>query len=578
MISLKRFISIITSMLVMAILAVIFFPMMTGSKDVDPNLLNEVVEVVYTDLEGNTTQVTGTNVPTPQKGETFDITVPLDTVNQVSNADLCLMFYHCTVEVTYGDRVLYSYGQELAEKGGFIGSVYVIAPIPDEAWGDSLTIHLVATESGSEIGLDDITICRGEKSYLYYVAGNEVLFACFFTVIILAIIFIVTLLFSGRLKQSQVRMGIYACSFALLLSMWVFGYYGLNRLMISSEKICADMEYILLYFAPAPVCMYMYELERTKKEKYIYLGMAGTYILAGIVLSILNYTNIVHFSKTLTIFHVLLAIGCVYTIVSIYRDRRANNIGKVITKYGLTVLVLSAFLDLLRFSVKHYTMADWDFLYVSVVPFGIIIFIATMVYGFIQSLLAGEVNRQERERLTTMAYTDSMTGLSNRAEYNRVIDELREKGTLDYAIIFFDLNFLKKTNDLYGHNMGDAYIKEVALTLRKTFGKDAFCGRLGGDEFIAVLKGTRSRMVSAYLKEFDEAIEALDQSKAYPFRISVPYGISVSTKKRSIPVDDAVKLADERMYDAKLKSKEKLKAEDEAHGVQDGGYHDDRED
>lgn len=555
----KRAIPIVLALIAAFVLALVFFPKMLGTDKIWQDMFDDSVDVTYHKSNGEVVQYKGTNFPAPERGELIEVNVALPEIRRAYGDVFCYMYYHAATEVYFEDELLYSFGKEEYEKGAFIGSVYVQTPIPQDAWGKSLTIRLYPSEGGSEMGLDHITVVPMQKSYLYFIKGHEVLYIVFFALIVVSVFLTITLVATCRFHNSQICAGIFASVFAMLVSLWMFSYYGMNRLIINDQRVCAHMEYILLYLAPAAVAMYMYAIERSKKEKAMYLVATCIYVVTSIVLTVLNYATSIHFAKSLFVFHILLAIGCVFIIWSVYSDMRNSNIGKVYTRYGISVMIVAVVLDLIRFSIKHYTMADAPILYISLVPVGITLFVASMSYGFIKSFLEGEINRNEREQLTQMAYTDGMTGLSNRASYNQKIEEMRQKNASEFALIFFDLNNLKKANDEYGHDMGDAYIKEISILLRKTFKRDAFCARLGGDEFIAIIEGPRCRMVSSYLTEFDEAVANLDASKAYPFSIAAPHGTAISTKKRVITVDEAVKLADERMYDAKSKSKKQVK-------------------
>lgn len=91
-----------------------------------------------------------------------------------------------------------------------------------------------------------------------------------------------------------------------------------------------------------------------------------------------------------------------------------------------------------------------------------------------------------------LAYTDPLTGVKNKASY---IDEVGKMEVLiadenikDFGIAVFDLNGLKKINDTLGHEKGDEYIKEACKIICKYF-KHSPVFRIGGDEFVVILKG-----------------------------------------------------------------------------------------
>lgn len=108
----------------------------------------------------------------------------------------------------------------------------------------------------------------------------------------------------------------------------------------------------------------------------------------------------------------------------------------------------------------------------------------------------------ERDTLRRVAHTDSLTGLSNRAAFQAWLARLPEVSGADLVIV--DLDRLKETNDLAGHDAGDALIVEAGRRLAAAAGPDALVARVGGDEFVAIVEG----MACARLPAILEAIEA----------------------------------------------------------------------
>lgn len=104
--------------------------------------------------------------------------------------------------------------------------------------------------------------------------------------------------------------------------------------------------------------------------------------------------------------------------------------------------------------------------------------------------LEREARVRERQRL---AFTDSMTGLPNRACFNARFNDMLAQGDCDWGLILVDLDNLKLVNDTFGHGAGDALIGAVAARVGPIVG-DGKLFRLGGDEFavIAPLDGDQS--------------------------------------------------------------------------------------
>ncbi|MET0535354.1 MAG: EAL domain-containing protein [Steroidobacter sp.] len=115
------------------------------------------------------------------------------------------------------------------------------------------------------------------------------------------------------------------------------------------------------------------------------------------------------------------------------------------------------------------------------------------------------------QRIERLAYFDSLTGLPNRQRCMEQSDVMFEEATLageSVAVIYVDLNSLKRVNDTFGHAMGDAVLQAFAKRLQQTVARfeiessRLMISRLGGDEFVVVL---RQRAARAYALRVGEA-------------------------------------------------------------------------
>jgi diguanylate cyclase (GGDEF)-like protein len=91
---------------------------------------------------------------------------------------------------------------------------------------------------------------------------------------------------------------------------------------------------------------------------------------------------------------------------------------------------------------------------------------------------------------------DLLTDIHNRfsldKNLDRLIDEAREKAGI-FGLIYIDLDKFKQVNDLYGHQIGDLYLQEVALRMKHQLRSVDMLARLGGDEFAVLLPQLRNR-------------------------------------------------------------------------------------
>jgi len=98
--------------------------------------------------------------------------------------------------------------------------------------------------------------------------------------------------------------------------------------------------------------------------------------------------------------------------------------------------------------------------------------------------------KRAEEELAHLAHYDALTGAANRALLNEEVDHaiaVARRHRARLAIVFIDIDYFKHINDSYGHEAGDAVLKETAARLARTVREIDIVGRMGGDEFVVVL-------------------------------------------------------------------------------------------
>jgi diguanylate cyclase (GGDEF)-like protein len=164
-----------------------------------------------------------------------------------------------------------------------------------------------------------------------------------------------------------------------------------------------------------------------------------------------------------------------------------------------------------------------------------------------------EQRRSERE-ITRLARFDSLTGLPNRAMMRQTLEEAlrnaahRQRGC---ALLMIDLDRFKNVNDTLGHPVGDALLREVAERLKAVMGNHGQVGRLGGDEFQAVLPGTVDiGLLESLARTLIEQVSRPYSIEDHKVMIGASVGIAIGDPGRA-SADALVRNADLALYAAK---------------------------
>ena len=173
------------------------------------------------------------------------------------------------------------------------------------------------------------------------------------------------------------------------------------------------------------------------------------------------------------------------------------------------------------------------------------------------------MSQQQTQKMTILANRDSLTGVQSKTAYDTFIAFLNEKiekgEAAPFGLVMIDLNYLKDTNDNYGHDAGDAALIKLANTICLVF-KHSPVYRVGGDEFIVALRNEDFVNHEKLIEEFKERILSIYNNKNLDTqeRISAAIGYSEYSKGKDQSVDDVFKRADKEMYKNKKEMKETL--------------------
>ena len=228
--------------------------------------------------------------------------------------------------------------------------------------------------------------------------------------------------------------------------------------------------------------------------------------------------------------------------------------------------------DIIKVSEEHFSLADMsvsiaedyvDEVFREYNSTKTMLIVATILL-LITLLLLGKklmISKQENKIIEQNSNIDLSTGLPNKSKCEQ---KFQEYGVLSrdiqYSVIMIDMNNLKQTNDLLGHDIGDLMISNFADILKLNLPEGAFAARFGGDEFIIVWDNITEKEIREYITKIRSDAEKFNKRNT-SYRLSFAAGYSLSEFKENITLDMLLKKADKHMYIDKQRVKKEFNCE-----------------
>ena len=172
-----------------------------------------------------------------------------------------------------------------------------------------------------------------------------------------------------------------------------------------------------------------------------------------------------------------------------------------------------------------------------------------------QKVEMNEELHRRNKALDSLSKIDELTGLSNRRGFYEQAERLAEanKGR-ELIVCYADMDDLKTVNDRYGHNEGDYSLRVLAGCMRNLFGGGAVIGRMGGDEYAAVLpKG--NHCIGEFRPRKDAFLAMVAKNEAKPFKVDMSLGLIECVCADGSEIRAALERADELLYAEKEQKK-----------------------
>lgn len=492
------------------------------------------------------------------RGDTLTAKIQLPR-QQYADSTLCFSVYNSAVKVEYSGSILYSYGFEHYKNNRQIGDILVCARIPNYAWGRAVILTIKEQERTKTLQNSSYYIVPSERATSFPVVGHGLEFVIFFVLMIVGCgLGISGFVFVTDRKNRTLLSSIGIATF--LLCCWYFGYNRFFYSVSTNIHFNAMIEYYALDLVSIPIIVFVYNTIENDGIRKKIVAIVGIFVLVYSVGSlILSGARVIMLSDALPGLQVILAGQLIILVwLAVTGARRNKNGFEASLLVGITTGMGFAVIEVVAIRIRNWEHFPRALLGVTSFNFasvGLAILILTLIIGVVEKLYHDLRTRTEQEELEKLAYIDQLTGIPNRISCTNKMRDL----TTDqwYAVAFFDVDGLKAANDNYGHDVGDALIKEAAGLISIAFGnRKGFYGRWGGDEFVAVFLDKSS--YSRFDLVFGRYMDYVTKKNRLPVPFSISVGYMEHTQGSRTGVNDIVNQADERMYyNKKCKKKER---------------------
>lgn len=546
--------------LVIAVFAIVFFlSSIIGVHHLEYVSLDGSISTQMTHTDGVAHYYPGNHYGQSETGDVLEFTVNLPEEEKLENGVLCFFNYNSVVTVKYGDEVLAQGPDETQIIGRVTGHQIFRVPIPEEAWGGSLTIVERELETHTSSYLYNVNAMSAEDAWLYPLTYNsQAQFNVFQILLIISGTLLVILLFIDAFSDA-VKQAVWMAVFCILLSLWVMGYTGLVYLICDNWFFTSQGEYFTIYLAPCAFYAYMQYTRATEKERKGFLWLKRiTFVLALTALISEYCFRTLGVAFFLPLLHGLIAGGALYAVIVLIRHRREeHDMAQRLVTIGVAASMCLCVLELVRIYLTQsaLVLSSWGkaFARTTIVPYVIAVLEATFMASTVMRVLASLKLKREEEQLERLAYIDQLVLIPNRTSLMENINALEDCDT--YTMFFLDVDDLKMANDQYGHENGDELLKTVGRILHDAFGyKQGFYGRYGGDEFVACI------MEEAQVQQFENDFHAeiMKFNAEHPDRqIHIAMGRADHSSGSTVKAMDVLHQADECMYQDKARQKGK---------------------
>lgn len=350
----------------------------------------------------------------------------------------------------------------------------------------------------------------------------------------------------ARKHHGMIWLGLYSA----LIGVWSLIETNVMQFFVSDMRILQLADNIIMIVDSMPLLLYLDCEYRIFKNWFmrIFCYANATYILVSATMQLSGYSDL---HEVLPGAILTLVVSCmallVWVVVNLKNmiKKHQSILNYILQLSGLCSLWIAALFEMMRYSqADHMDRAEY-------LRVGMLVFVTCLAVSSQLETYRLFENGMKFDIISSLAYSDGLTGLGNRTAYLEQLEAYAsgETGISQLGIVFLDVNNLKKVNDNQGHEKGDELITVASKIISDSFGKFGKSYRIGGDEFCVLMTGiSLQEKYETGLTEFQRLVDEANKAKWYTYEVQIANGFSICDTISKDKIDEAVMASDSAMY------------------------------
>lgn len=386
------------------------------------------------------------------------------------------------LSVALDEQILYQYQDDVFPRNiQMANKLNCDVVLPLEVEGNTLALTFANTDNG-RFRIKEILLGRSGYIFWRHLTDSALLVGIVFFMAILAVISIGVSVYMRKIHIKEIRF-VDAAVFLLICGIWCATDSSLIQHLTDLSPVTNYISFYAFMLLAVPMLHFVRNTGEMSRYKVLD-WLSWCFYLNVIVQSVLNYFFGIDMIDMLFVSHLLLFLGVGLTTVLLireYREKREKELLVILTAF--VTVAAGGVLAMILYWLLEITFYDLIF------ECGILVFVFILLCGIIMTTVENMRFKTEALVYQRLAKEDKLTGVPNRRAFEEYLLEIEEKADTfpNLAIVFMDINKLKRINDTYGHGAGDELIIVAARVIEKAYGEYGKYFRIGGDEFCAVL-------------------------------------------------------------------------------------------